>query len=183
MVNVPTFMVTVETKNYPVTTIRPSLQRYARIRKKLNASEIANCLAAYAVVTLEKNDGTKIRLTRENFKSVLYDYTNQLKATDFNKKVAAEAKKNDERIQNVIDNPPNVEEETPAPEEPVTTTSFMTNAELSGTTVNEFNEKIAEGITEPEDVLDEEPGEQAFEHDQIDPEMSGEFDDSEYYES
>ena len=39
-INVTKFMVTVETKNYPVVTIRPTIQRYARIRKKMNASEI-----------------------------------------------------------------------------------------------------------------------------------------------
>ena len=63
MNNIPAFMVTVQTKNYPVTTIRPSLPRYSTIRKKLNASEIARCLSSYASVTLEKNDGTNIRLT------------------------------------------------------------------------------------------------------------------------
>ena len=38
------YMCTVETKNYPVDTIRPTIQRYASIRKKFNASEIANYL-------------------------------------------------------------------------------------------------------------------------------------------
>ena len=46
-INVTKFMVIVETKNYPVVTIRPTIQRYARIRKKMNASEIAQCLSCY----------------------------------------------------------------------------------------------------------------------------------------
>ena len=58
------YMCTVETKNYPVISINPNIQRYSSIKKKLNASEIANCLAAYAVVTLHKNTGANVRLTR-----------------------------------------------------------------------------------------------------------------------
>lgn len=92
MVNVPTFMVTVETKNYPVATIRPYIQRYAKIRKKMNASQIANCLAAFATVTLEKNDGTKVRLTSDNLRSVLVDYTNELKNEEVKKSLRTEAK-------------------------------------------------------------------------------------------
>lgn len=146
--NIPQYMVTVETKNYPVTTIRPSIQRYAKIRKRLNATEIANCLTVYANVTLEKNDGSKIKLTRDNFKGILYDYTNQLKKAEFNKKVVVEEKKNDERIQNIIDNPPVVEE-----------------------TAN--SETIAEEETNEEQIETTE---------QVDPELDGEFDDSEYYD-
>jgi hypothetical protein len=147
-------MVTVETKNYPVTTIRPSIQRYAKIRKRLNATEIANCLAVYASVTLEKNDGTKIKLTRDNFKGILYDYTNQLKKTEFNKKVVVEEKKNDERIQNIIDNPPVVEEQS-----------------------------TVEEATNSETIVEEETNEEQIETtEQTDPELNGEFDDSEYYD-
>jgi hypothetical protein len=147
-------MVTVETKNYPVTTIRPSIQRYAKIRKRLNATEIANCLAVYANVTLEKNDGTKIKLTKDNFKGILYDYTNQLKKAEFNKKVVVEEKKNDERIQNIIDNPPVVEEQS-----------------------------TVEEATNSETIVEEETNEEQIETtEQTDPELNGEFDDSEYYD-
>lgn len=152
--NIPQYMVTVETKNYPVTTIRPSIQRYAKIRKRLNASEIANCLAVYASVTLEKNDGSKIKLTRDNFKGILYDYTNQLKKAEFNKKVVVEEKKNDERIQNIIDNPPVVEEQSTVEEE-------TTNSEI---------------------IVEEESNEQIEITEQVDPELDGKFDDSEYYD-
>lgn len=150
--NIPQYMVTVETKNYPVTTIRPSIQRYAKIRKRLNASEIANCLAVYASVTLEKNDGSKIKLTKDNFKGILYDYTNQLKKAEFNKKVVVEEKKNDERIQNIIDNPPVVEEQSTVEDT---------------TDINEELSDIEEQIETTE---------------QVDPELDGEFDDSEYYD-
>lgn len=152
--NIPQYMVTVETKNYPVTTIRPSIQRYAKIRKRLNATEIANCLAVYASVTLEKNDGTKIKLTKDNFKGILYDYTNQLKKAEFNKKVVVEEKKNDERIQNIIDNPPVVEEQS-----------------------------IVEETANSETIAEEETNEEQIETtEQVDPELNGEFDDSEYYD-
>lgn len=106
MVNVPTFMVTVETKNYPVATIRPYIQRYAKIRKKMNASQIANCLAAFATVTLEKNDGTKVRLTSANLRSVLVDYTNELKNEEVKKSLRVEAKKNAARLDEFKENAP-----------------------------------------------------------------------------
>ena len=56
--------------DYPVISITPNIQRYSSIKKKLNASEIANCLAAYAIVTLHKNTGANVRLTKDNFKKI-----------------------------------------------------------------------------------------------------------------
>ena len=120
MVNVPTFMVTVETKNYPVATIRPYIQRYAKIRKKMNASQIANCLAAFATVTLEKNDGTKVRLTSDNLRSVLVDYTNELKNEEVKKSLRTEAKKNAARLDEFKENAP--KETTTTSAAPQTTT-------------------------------------------------------------
>ena len=121
MVNVPTFMVTVETKNYPVATIRPYIQRYAKIRKKMNASQIANCLAAFATVTLEKNDGTKVRLTSDNLRSVLVDYTNELKNEEVKKSLRTEAKKNAARLDEFKENAP--KETTTTSAAPQTTTA------------------------------------------------------------
>lgn len=120
MVNVPTFMVTVETKNYPVATIRPYIQRYAKIRKKMNASQIANCLAAFSTVTLEKNDGTKVRLTSDNLRSVLVDYTNELKNEEVKKSLRTEAKKNAARLDEFKENAP---KETTTSAAPQTTTA------------------------------------------------------------
>ena len=121
MVNVPTFMVTVETKNYPVATIRPYIQRYAKIRKKMNASQIANCLAAFATVTLEKNNGTKVRLTSDNLRSVLVDYTNELKNEEVKKSLRTEAKKNAARLDEFKENAP--KETTTTSAAPQTTTA------------------------------------------------------------
>lgn len=97
--NVTKYTCTVETKNYPVVTITPSIQRYSSIKKKLNASEIASCLAAYAIVTLHKNNGANVRLTKDNFKKVLLDYKNELLVQEIKKASLEEAKKNVEDIE------------------------------------------------------------------------------------
>lgn len=97
--NVTKYTCTVETKNYPVVTITPSIQRYSSIKKKLNASEIASCLAAYAIVTLHKNNGANVRLTKDNFKKVLLDYKNELIVQEIKKASLEEAKKNVEDIE------------------------------------------------------------------------------------
>ena len=99
--NVTKYTCTVETKNYPVVTITPSIQRYSSIKKKLNASEIASCLAAYAIVTLHKNNGANIRLTKDNFKKVLLEYKNEL--------LVQETKKNVEDIEKMKEEIPKVE--------------------------------------------------------------------------
>lgn len=103
--NVTKFMVIVETKNYPVVTIRPSIARYSKIRKKMNASEIAQCLTCYANVTLEKNNGTTVKLTANNFKSVLKDYAAQLNDIETNKAIAAEERKNTEKVEKIKEEP------------------------------------------------------------------------------
>ena len=103
--NVTKFMVIVETKNYPVLTTRPTIQRYAKIRKKMNASEIAQCLTCHATVTLEKNNGSKIKLTADNFKDILRKYTTELNNIEINKGIAAEEAKNTERLEKIKEEP------------------------------------------------------------------------------
>lgn len=93
------YMCTVETKNYPVISINPNIQRYSSIKKKLNASEIANCLASYAVVTLHKNTGANVRLTKDNFKKVLIEYKNELLVQETKKNSYIQSKKNAEAIE------------------------------------------------------------------------------------
>lgn len=137
MINIPTFMVTVETKNYPVATIRPYIQRYSKIRKKMNASQIANCLAAFANVTLEKNNGVKVRLNANNFKQILIDYTNELKNDEIQKSLRTEARKNAEALEEFKEAAQAVEA---AVEPEVTTTS-----------VEEAGEQINEVEPDPED--------------------------------
>lgn len=137
MINIPTFMVTVETKNYPVATIRPYIQRYSKIRKKMNASQIANCLAAFANVTLEKNNGVKVRLNANNFKQILIDYTNELKNEEIQKSLRTEARKNAEALEEFKEAAQAVEA---AVEPEVTTTS-----------VEEAGEQINEVEPDPED--------------------------------
>lgn len=164
MVNVPTFMVTVETKNYPVATIRPYIQRYAKIRKKMNASQIANCLAAFATVTLEKNDGTKVRLTSANLRSVLVDYTNELKNEEVKKSLRVEAKKNAARLDEFKENAP--KETTTTSVAPQTTTAAPNAApkKKAAPVVEEKKEEEVEQTTatpqedpEDEDTFDSTP--------------------------
>lgn len=88
------FMCTVETKNYPVNSIRPIIQRYSSIRKKLNVSEIANCISCFATVTLHKNNGSNVKLNADNFKRILLDYKNELAMQQFATNMNIEAKKN-----------------------------------------------------------------------------------------
>jgi len=156
-INVTKFMVIVETKNYPVVTIRPTIQRYARIRKKMNASEIAQCLSCYAIVTLEKNNGTKVRLTTDNFKDVLRSYIAQLNDIEINKGIAEDERNNTARVEKIK-------------EETVTTTSSK-----KVTVVEQPVEEIP-AVTKP-------TGEQNEEFIQEDPEDEDKFSDAPYYES
>jgi hypothetical protein len=156
-INVTKFMVTVETKNYPVVTIRPTIQRYARIRKKMNASEIAQCLSCYAIVTLEKNNGTKVRLTADNFKEVLRSYTAQLNDIEINKGIAEDERNNTARVEKIK-------------EETVTTTTSSKKAAVVEQPVEE-----TPTVTEP-------TGEQNEEFIQEDPEDEDKFSDAPYYE-
>ena len=109
--NVTKYMCTVETKNYPVVTIAPAIQRYSSIKKNLNASEIASCLAAYAVVTLHKNNGSNVRLTKDNFRNVLLEYKNELLVQATKKASFEESKKNAEDIEKMKNEKPEVKTE------------------------------------------------------------------------
>ena len=161
--NVTKFMVTVETKNYPVVTIRPTIQRYARIRKKMNASEIAQCLSCYAIVTLEKNNGTKVRLTADNFKDVLRSYTAQLNDIEINKGIAEDERNNTARVEKIK-------------EETVTTTTSSKKKSSKKDAVVEQPVEETPAVTEP-------TGEQNEEFIQEDPEDEDKFSDTPYYES
>ena len=105
MQNITKYMCTVETKNYPVNTIRPTIQRYSSIRKKLNASEIASCIAGYATVTLHKNNGANVKLNADNFKRVLLEYKNELLDQQFKTNMNAEIKNNTKAITKPISKP------------------------------------------------------------------------------
>lgn len=107
--NVTKYMCTVETKNYPVVTIVPTIQRYSSIKKNLNASEIASCLSTYAIVTLHKNNGSNVKLTRDNFKKVLIEYKNELLVQTTRKTSYEESKKNTEDIKKMKNEKPEVE--------------------------------------------------------------------------
>ena len=157
-INVTKFMVTVETKNYPVITIRPTIPRYARIRKKMNASEIAQCLSCYAIVTLEKNNGTKVRLTADNFKDVLRSYTAQLNDIKINKGIAEDERNNTARVEKIK-------------EETVTTT-----------TTSSKKAAVVEQHVEDTPTVTEPTGEQNEEFIQEDPEDEDKFSDAPYYE-
>lgn len=88
------YMCTVETKNYPVSTITPVIQRYASVKKKFSATEIANCLSCYAVVTLHKQNGANVKLTSTNFKDVLVTYNNEIAARELNSGMKKEKEDN-----------------------------------------------------------------------------------------
>lgn len=117
------YMCTVETKNYPVSTITPVIQRYTSVKKKFSATEIANCLSCYAVVTLHKQNGANVKLTSTNFKDVLVDYNNEISAQELrsgmkkekenNAKAFEEMKKEkvEEKKVETIEEEPAVEEE------------------------------------------------------------------------
>ena len=162
-INVTKFMVIVETKNYPVVTIRPTIQRYARIRKKMNASEIAQCLSCYAIVTLEKNNGTKVRLTADNFKEVLRSYTAQLNDIEINKGIAEDERNNTARVEKIK-------------EETVTTTTTSSKKKSSKKTA------VVEQPVEEVPTVTELTGEQNEEFIQEDPEDEDKFSDAPYYE-
>lgn len=117
------YMCTVETKNYPVSTITPVIQRYTSVKKKFSATEIANCLSCYAVVTLHKQNGANVKLTSTNFKDVLVAYNNEIAAQELrsgmkkekenNAKAFEEMKKEkvEEKKVETIEEEPTVEEE------------------------------------------------------------------------
>ena len=88
------YMCKVVTKNYPVTTITPMISRYTQIKKNFNATEIALCLSANAFVTLIKAGGIEVNLTKDNFKTVLLSYNNELAAKNLKAEQEAAAKKN-----------------------------------------------------------------------------------------
>lgn len=88
------YMCTVETKNYPVSTITPVIQRYASVKKKFSATEIANCLSCYAVVTLHKQNGANVKLTSTNFKNVLVTYNNEIAAQELRNGMKKEKENN-----------------------------------------------------------------------------------------
>lgn len=162
MVNVPKFMVTVETKNYPVLSTSPIIQRYAKIRKKMNASEIAACLANYASVTLEKNNGTAVKLTANNFKSVLLAYSDELKNIQLNADLKTEEAKNEERLEKI--------KEEPAVEAAAPKRSTKKSAPVEETPVEE-------------PAKEEAPAEEQNETVQEDPEDEDTFDETPYYET
>lgn len=93
------FMCTVETKNYPINTIRPAIQRYGSVKKKLNATEIACCLASYASVTLHKNTGENVKLNGSNFKKILTDYAEQLANIEIGTAVNKNIRNNREELE------------------------------------------------------------------------------------
>ena len=101
MTQITKYMCTVETKNYPVNSIRPTINRYSSIRKKFNVSEIANCLACYATVTLHKNNGSNVKLTTDNFRRVLLDYKNEIISQEEKNRMNAQARKNAEILEKI----------------------------------------------------------------------------------
>ena len=149
--NVTKFMVIVETKNYPVVTIRPSIARYSKIRKKMNASEIAQCLTCYANVTLEKNNGTTVKLTANNFKSVLKDYAAQLNDIETNKAIAAEERKNTEKVEKIK------EETVTTTSAPMTTTATPVTETVAEPENQEQNDETVQPDPEDEDTFDSTP--------------------------
>lgn len=154
MVNVPKFMVTIETKNYPVVTTTPMIQRYAKIRKKMNASEIAACLTSYATVTLEKNNGSKVKLTAQNFKTILLAYTNELKDSALNQDLKQEEAKNEERLEKLKEEPA---EEAPAPRSTKKGKKAAAKEEAPAEEEKEEQNETVQTDPEDADVFNEDP--------------------------
>lgn len=95
------FMCKVVTKNYPVTTITPTISRYTQIKKRFNSSEIASCLAANAIVTLIKSNNIEINLNKTNFKNVLLSYMSEIEKEAIIKEDKEASKKNTEALNNL----------------------------------------------------------------------------------
>ena len=114
--------------------------------------------AFLAIVTLEKNNGTKVRLTTDNFKDVLRSYIAQLNDIEINKGIAEDERNNTARVEKIK-------------EETVTTTASPKKA-----TVVEQPVEETPTVTEP-------TGEQNEEFIQEDPEDEDKFSDAPYYES
>lgn len=149
--NVTKYMVIVETKNYPINIIRPSIQRYARIRKRMNASEIASCLACHALVTLEKQNGVKVKLTADNFKSVLIGYSNELATIEANKAIRAQQKIDTANLENLREEYPKKDATTTEPA--FTTTAINNKKEI----VEEQTNEILQDDPEDENTFDSSP--------------------------
>ena len=98
MVKNTKFMCKVVTKNYPVTTITPTISRYTQIKKRFNSSEIASCLAANAIVTLIKSNNIEINLNKTNFKNVLLSYMAEIEKESIIKEDKEASKKNTEAL-------------------------------------------------------------------------------------
>lgn len=113
------YMCTVETKNYPVSTITPVIQRYTSVKKKFSATEIANCLSCYAVVTLHKQNGANIKLTSTNFKDVLVAYNNEIAAQELRSGMKKEKENNAKAFEEMKKEKVETVEEEPAVEEEV----------------------------------------------------------------
>lgn len=113
------YMCTVETKNYPVSTITPVIQRYTSVKKKFSATEIANCLSCYAVVTLHKQNGANVKLTSTNFKDVLVAYNNEIAAQELRSGMKKEKENNAKAFEEMKKEKVETVEEEPAVEEEV----------------------------------------------------------------
>lgn len=145
MTNISKFMCVVETKNYPVNTIFPQIPRYSSIRKKFNASEIANCLAYYATVTLIKNNGSTVKLTKDNFKSVLIAYKKELEDIELSKAMYSEEVRNTQAIEDM------------KKENDVTTTVVDEPVTVTETEEVKENEEVVVSETESLEVIQEDP--------------------------
>ena len=132
MTQITKYMCTVETKNYPVNSIRPTINRYSSIRKKFNVSEIANCLACYATVTLHKNNGSNVKLTTDNFRRVLLDYKNEIISQEEKNRMNAQARKNAEILEKIKSESTTTvpAEETKTETEPVSETESLEEFEV-----------------------------------------------------
>lgn len=145
MTNISKFMCVVETKNYPVNTIFPQIPRYSSIRKKFNASEIANCIAYYATVTLIKNNGSTVKLTKDNFKSVLIAYKKELEDIELSKAMYSEEVRNTQAIEDM------------KKENDVTTTVVDEPVTVTETEEVKENEEVVVSETESLEVIQEDP--------------------------
>lgn len=145
MTNISKFMCVVETKNYPVNTIFPQIPRYSSIRKKFNASEIANCIAYYATVTLIKNNGSTVKLTKDNFKSVLIAYKKELEDIELSKAMYSEEVRNTQAIEDM------------KKENDVTTTIVDEPVTVTETEEVKENEEVVVSETESLEVIQEDP--------------------------
>jgi hypothetical protein len=144
------YLVTIETKNYPV-NLYPIIQRYSTVKKYLTKEEIATCIMSHAYVKLYKQDGITVQLTRENFRKVISDFDSAVLAQMVSVSASKAEEKNREELDKLIESENTVE---PDPQVTTLSTPQATEPESTDDDMDEAtrdNEEVEVAQADPED--------------------------------